>query len=185
MDSLAPKAKFKRDNAWSEFESSGLVSGDIISFIVLTEPGFSTIVHAIRQTQVIFQLERMRNYSIYACAVSIRIMVSFAILSSVDRYNFPPFMILIIAALLINGTITALSVERVLASITPDSWDLAEIFSFAVAYGLYLTLYVRSCSFCFFRLLPVTNPSLYISRSSIALVVIIVQTNFFQRTFGV
>lgn len=34
--------------------------------IVLTEPGLSTIVHAIRQSRVIFQ--RMRNYSIYACA---------------------------------------------------------------------------------------------------------------------
>lgn len=39
--------------------------------IVLTEPGLSTIVHAIRQSRVIFQ--RMRNYSIYACAVTIRI----------------------------------------------------------------------------------------------------------------
>lgn len=36
--------------------------------IVLTEPGLSTIIHAIRQSRVIFQ--RMRNYSIYACAGS-------------------------------------------------------------------------------------------------------------------
>lgn len=43
--------------------------------IVLTEPGLSTIVHAIRQSRVIFQ--RMRNYSIYACAVTIRIGASF------------------------------------------------------------------------------------------------------------
>jgi H+-transporting ATPase len=32
MDSLAPKAKVKRDGAWSEIESSGLVPGDMISF---------------------------------------------------------------------------------------------------------------------------------------------------------
>ena len=44
--------------------------------IVLTEPGLSTIVHAIRQSRVIFQ--RMRNYSIYACAVTIRIGASFS-----------------------------------------------------------------------------------------------------------
>ncbi|KAI9611776.1 hypothetical protein KEM48_004440 [Puccinia striiformis f. sp. tritici PST-130] len=37
--------------------------------IVLTEPGLSTIVHAIRQSRIVFQ--RMRNYSIYACAVTI------------------------------------------------------------------------------------------------------------------
>ena len=48
-------------------------------------------------------------------------------------------MVLIIA-LLNDGTIMTLSVDRVLPSMHPDSWDLAEIFSYAVAYGLYLTL---------------------------------------------
>ena len=105
--------------------------------IVLTEPGLSTIVHAIRGSRIIFQ--RMRNYSIYACAVTIRIVVCFAILAFAFRFDFPPFMVLIIA-LLNDGTIMTLSVDRVLPSSTPDSWDLAEIFSYAVAYGLYLTV---------------------------------------------
>lgn len=105
--------------------------------IVLTEPGLSTIVHAIRGSRVIFQ--RMRNYAIYACAVTIRIVVCFAILAFAYNFDFPPFMVLIIA-LLNDGTIMTLSVDRVLPSNTPDSWDLAEIFSYAVAYGLYLTL---------------------------------------------
>ncbi|KAF9648454.1 plasma-membrane proton-e [Thelephora ganbajun] len=126
--------------------------------IVLTEPGLSTIVHAIRGSRVIFQ--RMRNYSIYACAVTIRIVVCFAILSFAYKFNFPPFMILVIA-LLNDGTIMTLSVDRVLPSMTPDSWDLAEIFAYAVAYGLYLTL------------------------STIALVIIIMETDFFQDKFHV
>jgi H+-transporting ATPase len=105
--------------------------------IVLTEPGLSTIVHAIRGSRIIFQ--RMRNYSIYACAVTIRIVVCFAVLAFAYKFSFPPFMILIIA-LLNDGTIMTLSVDRVLPSNTPDSWDLAEIFSYAVAYGLYLTM---------------------------------------------
>ena len=104
--------------------------------IVLTEPGLSTIVHAIRGSRIIFQ--RMRNYSIYACAVTIRIVVCFAILAFAFRFDFPPFMVLIIA-LLNDGTIMTLSVDRVLPSMTPDAWDLAEIFSYAIAYGLYLT----------------------------------------------
>jgi H+-transporting ATPase len=104
--------------------------------IVLTEPGLSTIVHAIRGSRVIFQ--RMRNYSIYACAVTIRIVVCFAILAFAYKFDFPPFMVLIIA-LLNDGTIMTLSVDRVLPSMTPDSWDLAEIFAYAVAYGIYLT----------------------------------------------
>jgi len=124
--------------------------------IVLTEPGLSTIVHAIRQSRVIFQ--RMRNYSIYACAVTIRIVVSFAILSFAYKYDFPPFMILIIALLNV-GTIMTLSVDKVLPSLTPDSWDLAEIFSFAVAYGLYLTLSTYVLFSSFFFLFPVTDQS--------------------------
>ncbi|TFK70167.1 plasma membrane H+-transporting ATPase [Pluteus cervinus] len=126
--------------------------------IVLTEPGLSTIVHAIRGSRIIFQ--RMRNYSIYACAVTIRIVVSFAILAFAYRLNFPPFMILIIA-LLNDGTIMTLSVDRVLPSNTPDSWDLTEIFAFAIAYGIYLTA------------------------STVSLVAIIIQTTFFQDKFGV
>lgn len=126
--------------------------------IVLTEPGLSTIVHAIRGSRVIFQ--RMRNYAIYACAVTIRIVVCFAILVFVYQFNFPPFMVLIIA-LLNDGTIMTLSVDRVLPSMTPDSWDLSEIFAFAVAYGLYLTL------------------------STVILVVVILETTFFQDKFGV
>ncbi|CAG7850029.1 Plasma membrane ATPase 1; AltName: Full=Proton pump 1 [Serendipita indica DSM 11827] len=126
--------------------------------IVLTEPGLSTIVHAIRQSRIIFQ--RMRNYSIYACAVTIRIVVCFAILAFVYKFDFPPFMVLIIA-LLNDGTIMTLSVDRVLPSNTPDSWDLAEIFAYALAYGLYLTM------------------------STIALLIIILKTNFFEEKFGV
>ncbi|KAF7336383.1 Plasma membrane ATPase [Mycena venus] len=126
--------------------------------IVLTEPGLSTIVHAIRGSRIIFQ--RMRNYSIYACAVTIRIVVCFAILAFAYKFDFPPFMILIIA-LLNDGTIMTLSVDRVLPSNTPDSWDLAEIFSYAVAYGLYLTL------------------------STVSFVIIILETSFFQDKFGV
>jgi H+-transporting ATPase len=126
--------------------------------IVLTEPGLSTIVHAIRGSRIIFQ--RMRNYSIYACAVTIRIVVCFAILAFAFQFDFPPFMVLIIA-LLNDGTIMTLSVDRVLPSMTPDAWDLAEIFSYATAYGLYLTA------------------------STVALVAIILKTSFFYDHFGV
>jgi H+-transporting ATPase len=126
--------------------------------IVLTEPGLSTIVHAICGSRQIFQ--RMRNYAIYACAVIIRIVVCFAVLAFAYQFDFPPFMVLIIA-LLNDGTIMTLSVDRVLPSNTPDAWDLAEIFAFAVAYGLYLTV------------------------STIVLVIVILETTFFEVKFGV
>jgi H+-transporting ATPase len=111
--------------------------------IVLMEPSLSTIVHAIRDSYIIF--ERMRNYSIYACAVTIRIVVYSSFLVFTYKFKFPLFMSLVIA-LLSDGTIVTLSVDRVLPSMTPDSWDLTEIFSYAVAYGLYLT---HTTSVCF------------------------------------
>ncbi|KAF7964856.1 hypothetical protein HWV62_2109 [Athelia sp. TMB] len=54
------------------------------------------------------------------------------------RFDFPPFMVLIIA-LLNDGTIMTLSVDRVLPSMTPDSWDLGKVFAYAVVYGFYLS----------------------------------------------
>jgi len=125
--------------------------------IVLTEPGLSTIVHAIRGSRVIFQ--RMRNYAIYACAVTIRIVVCFSILAFAYRFDFPPFMVLIIA-LLNDGTVLTISVDRVLPSNQPDSWDLGEIFAYALAYGLYLTM------------------------STIGLMLAIMHTDFFENKFG-
>ena len=149
--------------------------------IVLTEPGLSTIVHAIRQSRVIFQ--RMRNYSIYACAVTIRIVVCFAVLSFAYKFNFPPFMVLIIA-LLNDGTIMTLSVDRVLPSNTPDSWDLSEIFAYALAYGFYLTVstYVVLRSILYSLIYDADDTP---CTCRIALVVIILETDFFENKFGV
>ena len=143
--------------------------------IVLTEPGLSTIVHAIRGSRIIFQ--RMRNYAIYACAVTIRIVVCFAILLFAYKFQFPPFMVLIIA-LLNDGTIMTLSVDRVHPSNSPDSWDLTEIFAYAIAYGLYLTLstYVP---------LIISTPSRILIACRIILVVVILNSDFFQRKFHV
>ena len=79
--------------------------------IILTEPGLSTIVHAICGSSVIFQ--RMRSYAIYACAVTIRIVVCFSILVFSYKLQFPLVMLLIIA-LLNDSTTMTLSVDRVL-----------------------------------------------------------------------
>jgi H+-transporting ATPase len=126
--------------------------------IVLTEPGLSTIVHAIYGSRVIFQ--RMRNYAVYACAVTIRIVVCFAIMAFGWQFDFPSFMVLIIAVLN-DGTIMTLSLDRVLPSTTPDSWDLAEVFAYGIGYGLYLT------------------------GSTLALYAVMRHTTFFEDRFGV
>jgi len=55
------------------------------AYIVLTEPGLLTFVHAIRGSCIIFQ--RMRNHTIYTSVVTIRIVVCVSIL--VFCYKFP------------------------------------------------------------------------------------------------
>ncbi|MCO5599548.1 hypothetical protein L7F22_053654 [Adiantum nelumboides] len=108
------------------------------SDIVLTEPGLSVIVSAVLTSRAIFQ--RMKNYTIYAVSITIRIVVTWFRASCVDReYDFPPFMVLIIA-ILNDGTIMTISQDRVKPTPKPDSWKLNEIFATGIVIGTYLAL---------------------------------------------
>uniref|UniRef100_R7W3D9 P-type H(+)-exporting transporter n=1 Tax=Aegilops tauschii TaxID=37682 RepID=R7W3D9_AEGTA len=78
-------------------------------------------------------------YQIYAVCITIRIVVGFVLLASIWEYDFPPFMVLIIA-ILNDGTIMAISKDRVKPSGSPDSWKLNEIFATGVVIGTYLAL---------------------------------------------
>ncbi|GMH03852.1 hypothetical protein Nepgr_005691 [Nepenthes gracilis] len=105
--------------------------------IVLTEPGLSVIVSAVLTSRAIFQ--RMKNYTIYAVSITIRIVLGFMLLALIWEYDFPPFMVLIIA-ILNDGTIMTISTDRVKPSPRPDSWKLNEIFATGIVIGTYLAL---------------------------------------------
>ncbi|KAL0145746.1 plasma-membrane proton-e [Mucor lusitanicus] len=126
--------------------------------IVLTEPGLSVIIEALIHSRQIFQ--RMRNYSIYTCSVTIRVVVGFAVMVFAYKFNFPPFMVLILA-ILNDGTIMTISTDRVRPSPFPDQWNLFEIFSYAIVYGLYL------------------------AASTVVFFAVLYDTTFFQSRFGV
>ncbi|CAF0900061.1 unnamed protein product [Adineta ricciae] len=126
--------------------------------IVLTEPGLSVIIDAVLGSRQIFA--RMSSYAIYTCSVTIRVIVAFALLIFIFRYDFPPFMILIMA-ILNDGTIMTISKDRVEPSLQPNKWRLKRIFISAIVYGLYL------------------------SASTVVFFAIVVKTSFFQDHFGV
>ncbi|XP_065858863.1 ATPase 11, plasma membrane-type-like isoform X2 [Euphorbia lathyris] len=107
------------------------------SDIVLTEPGLSVIISAVLTSRAIFQ--RMKNYTIYAVSITIRIVLGFMLLTCFWKFNFPPFMVLIIAVLN-DGTIMTISKDRVKPSPIPDSWKLSEIFATGVVLGSYLAI---------------------------------------------
>ncbi|CAH8359132.1 unnamed protein product [Eruca vesicaria subsp. sativa] len=104
------------------------------SDIVLTEPGLSVIISAVLTSRAIFQ--RMKNYTIYAVSITIRIVFGFMLIALIWKFDFSAFMVLIIA-ILNDGTIMTISKDRVKASPTPDSWKLNEIFATGVVLGGY------------------------------------------------
>ncbi|KAL0421873.1 UNVERIFIED_CONTAM: Plasma membrane ATPase 3 [Sesamum latifolium] len=108
------------------------------SDIVLTEPGLSVIISAVLTSRAIFQ--RMKNYTIYAVSITIRIVLGFMMLALIWKFDFPPFMVLIIA-ILNDGTIMTISKDRVKPSPLPDSWKLAEIFATGVVLGAMMIIF--------------------------------------------
>lgn len=96
------------------------------SDIVLTEPGLSVIISAVLTSRAIFQ--RMKNYTL-----------GFMLLALIWEFDFPPFMVLIIA-ILNDGTIMTISKDRVKPSPQPDSWKLSEIFTAGIVLGSYLAM---------------------------------------------
>ncbi|CDP14278.1 unnamed protein product [Coffea canephora] len=107
------------------------------SDIVLTEPGLSVIVSAVLTSRAIFQ--RMKNYTIYAVSITIRIVLGFLLIALIWKFDFSPFMVLIMA-ILNDGTIMTISKDRVKPSPVPDSWKLKEIFATGVVLGTYLAV---------------------------------------------
>ncbi|XP_050212369.1 ATPase 8, plasma membrane-type [Mercurialis annua] len=107
------------------------------SDIVLTEPGLSVIISAVLTSRAIFQ--RMKNYTIYAVSITIRIVMGFMLVALIWKFDFSPFMVLIIA-ILNDGTIMTISKDRVKPSPVPDSWKLKEIFATGVVLGTYMAI---------------------------------------------
>ncbi|AQK55781.1 ATPase 8 plasma membrane-type [Zea mays] len=74
--------------------------------------------------------KRMKNYTIYAVSITIRIVLGFLLVALVWKFDFAPFMVLIIA-ILNDGTIMTISKDRVKPSPTPDSlyanWEFCKM----------------------------------------------------------
>ncbi|KAH9734184.1 ATPase 11 plasma membrane-type-related [Citrus sinensis] len=108
--------------------------------IVLTEPGLNVIITAVLNSRAIFQ--RMKNYTvrIYAVSGTIHIGFAFRLLALIWQFNFPSFMVLIIAILNDGAIITTISKDRVRPSPHPEKWNLTEIFVTGSILGGYLAM---------------------------------------------
>ncbi|XVE97516.1 hypothetical protein REPUB_Repub03eG0026100 [Reevesia pubescens] len=105
------------------------------SNIVLTKPGLSVIVSAMLTSRSIFQ--RMKNYTIYVVSITIRILMGFMLVAIIWKFDLSPFMVLIIA-ILNDGTIMTISKDKVKPSPMSDSRKLKKIFTTGIVLGAYM-----------------------------------------------
>ena len=102
--------------------------------IVLTTPGLSVIIDAIKESRKIFQ--RMNNYAIYRIAETIRVLLFMTL--SIIVFNFYPVtaVMIVLLALLNDGPILSIAFDNTHYSDQPEAWDMPQVLGLASILGL-------------------------------------------------
>jgi len=102
--------------------------------IVLSKPGISVIIDAIKESRRIFQ--RMQSYAIYRIAETIRVL--FFIALSIIVFNFYPVTatMIILLALLNDIPILSIAYDNVIYSNRPERWNLEQILIVSTVLGV-------------------------------------------------
>ena len=102
--------------------------------IVLTRPGLSVIIDAIKQSRKIFQ--RMTNYAIYRIAETIRVLLF--ITASIIIFKFYPVtaLMIVLLALLNDAPIMTIAYDNVKYSNKPEQWNMRTILGIATMLGI-------------------------------------------------
>jgi H+-transporting ATPase len=113
--------------------------------IVLTLPGLSVIIDAIKESRKIFQ--RMNSYAVYRIAETIRVL--FFITLAILIFNFYPLTarMIVLLALLNDIPIMMIAYDNAKVNMQPERWNMREVLSIATflgfigvvfSFGLYL-----------------------------------------------
>jgi H+-transporting ATPase len=102
--------------------------------IILTAPGLTVINHAIEQARITF--ERMKSYSIFRIAETIRIILFMTL--SIVIFNFYPItaLMIIILALLNDIPILAIAYDNTKVQKQPVRWNMPELLTVASTLGV-------------------------------------------------
>jgi len=102
--------------------------------IVLTKPGLSVIIDAIKQSRKIFQ--RMTNYGTYRIAETIRVLLF--ITASIVVFQFYPVtaLMIVLLALLNDLPIMTIAYDNVKYSGNPERWDMRTLLGIATFLGI-------------------------------------------------
>jgi H+-transporting ATPase len=106
--------------------------------IVLTQPGLSVIIDAIKESRKIFR--RMNNYAIYRISETIRVL--FFITLSIIIFNFYPLtaIMIVLLALLNDFAIMTIAYDRAEYARKPSRWDMKTVLSMSTFLGLVGTI---------------------------------------------
>jgi H+-transporting ATPase len=102
--------------------------------VVLTKPGLSVIIDAIKESRKIFQ--RMNNYSIYRIAETMRVLIFLT--ASILIFNFYPLtaVMIVILALLNDIPIMMIAYDNVKIQEKPVRWNMREVLMVASLLGV-------------------------------------------------
>ncbi|MGB8959424.1 MAG: plasma-membrane proton-efflux P-type ATPase [Candidatus Aminicenantales bacterium] len=102
--------------------------------IVLTTPGLSVIIDAIKESRRIFQ--RMNSYAIYRIAETLRVL--FFMTLAILIFNFYPVtaVMIVLLALLNDGAILSIAYDNVHYKDKPEAWNMRLVLGIATVLGV-------------------------------------------------
>lgn len=147
--------------------------------IILTAPGLGVINEAVKQARITF--ERMKSYSIFRIAETIRIILFMTF--SIVVFNFYPItaLMIILLALLNDIPILAIAYDNTRVDIKPVRWNLPEMLTISSILGItgvlasFLLFFLLKengfsgdmiRSMLFLKLIVAGHSTLYITRAS-------------------
>ncbi len=102
--------------------------------IVLTTPGLSVIIDAIKESRKIFQ--RMNSYAIYRIAETLRVLLFMTL--SILVFNFYPVtaVMIVMLALLNDGAILSIAYDNVHYKNQPEAWNMRMVLGISTVLGV-------------------------------------------------
>jgi H+-transporting ATPase len=102
--------------------------------IVLTTPGLSVIIDAIKESRRIFQ--RMNSYAIYRIAETLRVLLFMT--GAILIFNFFPLtaVMIVMLALLNDGAILSIAYDNVHYKDQPETWNMRLVLGVATVLGV-------------------------------------------------
>jgi len=102
--------------------------------IVLTTPGLSVIIAAIKESRRIFQ--RMNSYAIYRIAETLRVLLLMTL--AILVFNFYPVtaVMIVMLALLNDGAILSIAYDNVQYRNQPEAWNMRLVLAISTVLGV-------------------------------------------------